>query len=156
MLEWLAETADAAGPVWQWTVIVLTGAIPFVESYLGSALGVAAGVSPPVAITAAVLGNLASMYLLVTFADATRSRRTAHGKPRTKRQDRLRRLFDKYGVPGVSLVGQTILPSQLTSMAMVAFGATKRTVILWQTISIVLWGLTFGIVATLGLQAVAG
>lgn len=41
---------------------------------------------------------------------------------------------------GVSLLGQTILPSQITATAMVSFGADRNAVILWQTLSILLWG----------------
>lgn len=51
----------------------------------------------------------------------------------------------------MSLLGQTILPSQLTSAAMVSFGANRNVVIVWQIISIVLWGTLFGVLATLGI-----
>ena len=65
---------------------------------------------------------------------------------------KLRRAFDRYGVAGVSLLGQTILPSQITSAAMVSFGANRNTVVFWQIVSIILWGIAFGVLATLGVQ----
>ncbi|MGW9630252.1 hypothetical protein ACWGST_06075 [Agromyces sp. NPDC055520] len=68
------------------------------------------------------------------------------------RREKLRRVFDKYGVAGVSLVGPAILPSQFTSAAMVSFGANRNTVIVWQTVSIVLWGTVFGVLASLGVS----
>ena len=68
------------------------------------------------------------------------------------RRQKLRRAFDRYGVAGVSLLGQTILPSQITSAAMVSFGANRNAVILWQTISIILWGTAFGILAAVGVS----
>ena len=52
----------------------------------------------------------------------------------------------------MSLVGPTILPSQFTSAAMVSFGANRNAVIFWQIISIVLWGVVFGVLATLGVS----
>ncbi len=61
-------------------------------------------------------------------------------------------MFDRFGVPGVSLLGQTVLPSQITSMAMVSFGANRNTVAVWQIISIILWGVLFGVLATLGVN----
>lgn len=152
MIDWLRDATEAVDPIWQWLVIILAGAIPFVESYLGAALGVVAGIAPSVAIVAAVIGNLASMFLLVTFADKIRTWRKPGTKPLSPRQQKLKRSFDKYGVAGVSLLGQTILPSQLTSMTMVAFGAAKSTVIFWQTISIIVWGVAFGVVAMLGVN----
>ena len=41
----------------------------------------------------------------------------------------------------------------ITSMAMVAFGASQRAVIIWQTISIILWGVAFSALALLGVNA---
>jgi len=38
-------------------------------------------------------------------------------------------------------------------MGMVAFGAPKRAVIGWQTVSIILWGAAFGVLAVFGVGA---
>lgn len=65
---------------------------------------------------------------------------------------RLKSMFDRFGVPGVSLLGQLVLPSQITSATMVGFGASRNAVILWQVISIILWGVAFGVLATLGIS----
>ncbi|MBE1875558.1 hypothetical protein [Myceligenerans pegani] len=81
--------------------------------------------------------------------DAVRRKRGGEESPR---RERLRRAFDKYGVAGVSLVGQWILPSQISSAAMVGFGANRNTVIVWQIIAISLWGVVFGILAAFGIQ----
>jgi hypothetical protein len=128
------------------------GAIPFVESYFGSVIGILAGVSPPVAVAAAVLGNIATMVVMVLAAHAVRGRVAGEVKELSPKRQRLRAAFDRYGVPGVSLLGQSILPSQITAAAMVSFGARKKTVIIWQIISIILWGLAFGVLAALGVD----
>lgn len=149
----------AAGfPEWaQWIVIVLISAIPFVESYFGSAIGVAIGLHPAVAIAAAVVGNAISMAIFVLTAHATRTKvrqmRGTDGVKGTPKKQRLKRAFDRFGVPGVSILGQTMLPSQITSAAMVGFGAAKNAVIGWQIVSIILWGALFGTLAHLGLSA---
>lgn len=52
----------------------------------------------------------------------------------------------------MSLIGPTILPSQITSVAMISFGASKNAVILWQVISIIIWGTAFGVLATMGIS----
>jgi len=137
----------------QWAGVILIAAIPFVESYFGSVIGVLAGIDPAVAIVAAVVGNIVSMLIFVLTAHGLRVKATA-GKERPEESPRRRKLrdrFDRYGVAGVSLLGQTLLPSQFTSAAMVSFGASKNAVILWQTISIVLWGVAFGVLAALGI-----
>ncbi|WP_159621014.1 hypothetical protein [Ruania rhizosphaerae] len=151
MIESLREFTEGLPPVVQWLGVVLASAIPFVESYFGSAIGVLAGLNPFVAIPAAIVGNVASMVLLVLGASRVRNAATKSREPQSNpRRERLKRMFDKFGVPGVSLLGQTVLPSQITSMAMVSFGASRNAVIGWQIVSIAIWGIAFGTLATLG------
>jgi len=54
------------------------------------------------------------------------------------------------------LFGQTLLPSQLTSMGMIALGAPKGKVLFWQTISIIIWGVGFGLLAYAGVNVFQG
>lgn len=159
----IAQLQDfAAGfPSWaSWTAVLLISAIPFVESYFGSAIGIAIGLPAGVAVAAAVAGNVASMLGFVLSADRARSalrRRQdqTEAEPAAPKRVRLRRLFDRFGVPGVSLLGQTVLPSQITSATMVGFGARTRSVISWQIVSIVLWGVVFAALASAGVDFVA-
>ena len=153
MIDSLQEFA-AAIPVWlQWAGILLVSAIPFVESYFGSVIGVAIGMHPVVAILMAVIGNVISMLAFVYGAGAIRDRATKGRQTEEKpKRQRLKRMFDKFGVPGVSLLGQTFLPSQITSSAMVGFGANRNVVAFWQVVSIILWGVLFGVLATLGIE----
>ncbi len=154
MIESIQEFTASLPPLLQWVGIVVAGAIPFIESYTGSVIGVVAGLATPVAIGAAVVGNVISMSALVIGAHAVRGKVTRDRELSAKRQ-RLRTAFDKYGVAGVSLIGQAILPSQITSAAMVSFGASRNAVLLWQTISIILWGTAFGLLATYGVGLIA-
>lgn len=130
--------------------VSLISAIPFVESYFGSAIGVVAGIPLWLAVPAAVVGNWISMFVLVLLADKTRGRFAKPFAEKSKKRERFERLFNRWGVPGVSILGQTVLPSQITSAAMVGAGAPRQQVILWQSISIVLWGVAFGLLAMAG------
>lgn len=167
-------------PTWaQWLGVMLISAIPFVESYFGAAIGVLVGVPPLVAIAAAVLGNAISMLLVVLLGQTVRRRIAARRAARdgaasggaalegaalggaaaaaepSARRTRLKTMFDRFGVPGVSLLGQTVLPSQITAGAMVSFGASRNAVIVWQCVSIGLWAAAFGVLATLGVNLLA-
>lgn len=154
MLDALQSFTSSLPEFLQWFGVLLAAAIPFVESYFGSAVGVLAGLNPAVAIAAAVVGNILSMLIFVLSSHGVRSRVTAGKEPKalTPRSEKLKARFDRYGVPGVSLLGQLFLPSQITSAAMVSFGASKNSVIFWQIISIILWGITFGVLAVLGIS----
>lgn len=154
MIENLQNFVETTDSIWQWFAIMIASAIPFVESYFGSALGVVAGVNPVIAIVAAILGNIASMVLLVLFGEKIRQWRKSDEKPVSTGYARIKKFFDKYGVVGVSLFGQTLLPSQITSMAMVTFGVNKSKVIFWQVISIILWGVAFGLLAVFGVSLI--
>ncbi|GGA76689.1 hypothetical protein GCM10011490_29320 [Pseudoclavibacter endophyticus] len=150
-------------PVWlQWAGVMLISAIPFVESYLGTLIGIVAGVPTPLAVAAAVVGNVISMLAFVFLGAGARKKaleRRAKGGDSTlepelsPRQQRFKRMFDRFGVPGVSLLGQWVLPSQLSSGLMVSFGASRNAVIVWQIISIILWGILFAVIGNLGLIA---
>lgn len=141
----------------QWAGVILLGAIPFVESYLGSVIGILAGLSPFVAIPAAIIGNIVSMLAFVLAAHGVRGRVT-RGREEpvlSPRRQRLKERFDRYGVAGVSLLGQLVLPSQITAAAIVSFGASRNLVIFWQVVSIVLWGVVCGAFAAFGVNLFA-
>ncbi|GAA2460691.1 hypothetical protein [Agromyces soli] len=154
MIDALQDFAGSLPTYLQWLGVMLVAAVPFVESYFGSVVGVLIGLPPAVAIGVAVIGNVVSMLIFVLTAHGVRSKVVAgkEASEESPRREKLRRAFDKYGVAGVSIVGQTMLPSQLTSAAMVSFGASRNAVIFWQIVSIVLWGVVFGVLATLGVS----
>lgn len=153
MIENLQDFTSGLPALLQWLGVMLAAAIPFVESYFGSVIGIVAGMNPVVAVLAAVVGNVLSMVLVVLSADRLRARRGVQPlEEMSPRKQRLRRMLDRFGVPGVSLLGQTVLPSQITSGALVAFGANTRGVIGWQVLSIILWGVAFGALAVLGVD----
>lgn len=151
-MESLQQFIESLDPILQWIGVMVVGAIPFVESYFGSALGVLAGVNAPLAIAAAVVGNFISMFAMVTFGNKFYNWRGNEQKDLSSRKLKFKKYFDKYGIVGVSLLGQLLLPSQITSAAMVSLGASKNKVIFWQAISITLWGTAFGMLAHLGIN----
>lgn len=156
MIEALQDFTSSLPAALQWFGVLVAAAIPFVESYGASVIGIVAGINPFIAILAAIVGNVISMLIFVFTAHGVRSK-VAEGKApkeESPRRQKLRERFDRYGVAGVSLLGQTLLPSQITSAAMVSFGASRNAVIFWQTISIIMWGTVFGVLATLGLWSI--
>ena len=145
-------------PLWlQWAGVMLAAAIPFIESYFGTLIGAIAGVPLPIAVLAAVAGNVVSMLVFVFVASAARqkvlARRGADAATDapSPRREKVKRMFDRFGVPGVSLLGQTVLPSQITSGMMVSFGASRNAVIFWQVVSIIIWAVIFALIGQAGI-----
>jgi uncharacterized membrane protein len=142
--------------------VAVSALIPFVEGEGAALIGAVAGVSPWLSIPVAVLANVAIVTVIVLSFDRIRSavlnRRIARGQapaPLSPRQQKTRRAFEKYGVPGVSLLGPFLLPTHFTSAALVSFGAAKGYVILWQAVAITLYagvlgGLFYALMGALG------
>lgn len=144
----------------QFLGVTAVGAIPFVESYGASTIGIAAGVPIPLAVAAAITGNLLSVLLVVYGIASIRHRATAgRGDPGTEPGDgkrgRIARNVRRFGVPGASLLGPLVLPTQFTSAAMVGAGANRNAVFAWTSVAVVVWGLAIGL-ASAGLLSVAG
>lgn len=157
MLESLQNFTESLPVAVQWLGIIGLGAIPFVESYFGSVIGVLAGLSVFIAVPAAIVGNLVSTFAFIYSADSLRNKVT-EGRPDAElspRRQKLKRAFDRYGVAGVSLLGPTVLASQITAAGLISFGAPRNSVVLWQTVSIAVWGIAFGALAVAGVDLLA-
>lgn len=59
--------------------------------------------------------------------------------PESPRKQKFQRALVKYGVPGVSLLGPLLLPTQFTATMLAAAGVGKVRILVWQAIAIVLW-----------------
>ncbi|CAD5996472.1 small multidrug efflux protein [Agreia sp. COWG] len=76
---------------------------------------------------------------------------TAAGSPsasgrRATRKAKFQRALDRYGVPGVSLLGPLLLPTQFTATMLTASGVSVSRVLLWQGLAIVGWTTLLGVV----------
>ena len=59
---------------------------------------------------------------------------------------KFQRALDRYGVPGVSLLGPLLLPTQFTSTMLASVGVHKARVLFWQAIAIAAWSILFGVI----------
>ena len=152
-MEAIVDWAHTIPEALRWLIILALGAVPFIESFFASVIGIVAGVHPAVAIPLAIVGNISTMLLstwLGMRAKAAASKRSTEPKPRTKRQEKVARRLERWGVPGVSILGQMFVPSQFGAGILVGLGAAPKRVVIWQTAGIVLWALVFGGLATAG------
>ncbi|MFW2514361.1 small multidrug efflux protein [Demequina sp. SO4-13] len=147
-------------------IVVLAGAVPFVEGEGGAIIGVLGGLHPIIAAAAATLGNLASVVLVVAVTTRTRTAVVGHRrsllavdggqgarsrfsgeappeaaveKPESKGRQRFKRWVVRFGVPGASVLGPLAIPTQIMSVILVGGGTPRRWVLLWQAIAIVTW-----------------
>lgn len=134
----------------QFLGVMLAAMVPFVENYGAVVIGSVAGVPIWVTVILAVLGNIAIIVVITLIASRTRSAvinrssRPAQEGP-SPRQQRIQRLFDRYGVPGVTLLGMLLVPTHFIAPTLVSFGSPRAVVILWHAIAITVYGVITGL-----------
>lgn len=147
----------------QFLGVSLVAMIPFVENYGAVVIGSIAGIPVWAAVLMAVIGNLAVVAVITLIASGTRQAivaRTSSGSSggaveTSPRQDKVRRMFDRYGVPGVTLLGMLLVPTHFIAPALVSFGSSKTVVLVWQAIAITLYAVVAGLFVT-GLISISG
>ncbi|MET7880734.1 hypothetical protein [Micromonospora profundi] len=147
-------------------IVMLAGAIPFVDGEGAAIIGIAGGLHPIVAGVAAAAGNFLCVLLVVAVTSRARTtivdrrdslvgvgggagarssalgetyQETAATKPESKGRRRFNRWLMRFGVPGASILGPLAIPTQITSAILVGGGTPRRWVLLWQAVSIVIW-----------------
>lgn len=70
----------------------------------------------------------------------------------TRRGARVRRLWQKYGLPGVAFLAPLVTGVHLAAGFALLAGATRRDVFLWFTTSIILWTIGLTVVSALGME----
>ncbi|MEU4409161.1 hypothetical protein AB0F88_32020 [Streptosporangium sp. NPDC023963] len=139
----VAEVPELVQPF----VVMLAGAIPFIEGEGASPIGVVGGIHPVVAAVAAASGNFLCVLVVVLISSRARAAAVAHGRrpssreerPESKGRRRFRRYLVRFGVPGASLLGPLAVPTQFTAAMLIASGTSRSWVLLWQAIAIVFW-----------------
>lgn len=150
-------------------IIALAGAVPFIEGEGAVAIGILGGMNPITAGLAAGLGGFASVFVVVSLSSrarqAVRARRSralvasdgtvidarVESEP-SARERKFRKMFDRYGVPGVCLLGPLVLPPVFTAPMLIAVGVTPKRVLAWQAVGIMLWVV---VLAALSMAAVS-
>lgn len=165
-------------------IVALAGAVPFIEGEGAVTIGILGGIHPIVAAVAAVAGNLLCVTVVVLLtararaavvnrrhaktlvgadgmpiaADDVAARTEVHdgGSRKAARRAKFQRAFERYGVPGVSLLGPLLLPTMFTATMLITVGVGKVRVIIWQAVAIIAWTTLFALLITGVVQFAAG
>lgn len=169
----VAQVPDLVQPL----IVALAGAVPFVEGEGAASIGILGGIPPVVAAIAAMVGNFLCVAILVlasagarrAIVDRSRAKqpvtagggtsREADGVPAetgrgSARREKFQRAFERYGVPGVSLLGPLLLPTHFTATMLAASGIGKGRILLWQAIAIVGWTTVIAVVVGSAVYAI--
>ncbi|MBP2257806.1 small multi-drug export protein [Virgibacillus alimentarius] len=154
MLEELIQKITDLPSFYQVLMIFVIGFVPFLESHVAVPLGVIVDL-PFVPITlVAIVANFISVMFLIVFASFLRTNmfKKKGTSVLASRINKAQYYFNRYGVPGLSLMGPIIGANHISAFVSMMAGATRRQVIIWQFISITAWGIGTGILLIYGID----
>ena len=138
----------------EYLLVFLGGAIPWLEIGLVIPVGIVAGLSPVWVMISAFTGNLLTVLFVIFGFEKVKgwleSRRKKDGQGESKREERGTRIWNKYGMAGLALLGPILIGTHIAVFIGLLFGAKKSNATVWMVISIALWSLIFGIATAMG------
>lgn len=143
--------------LWQYALVFLLGATPWVEIAAVIPISIVAGMHPLTVSVLAFLGNLSTVYLLAVFFDRFRQwlgRRKKEEKAPSRRRERAVAVWNKYGTPGLALLGPLLIGSHIAVFIGILLGAKRRSMLLWMTASLVLWTAIIAVLSIYGIDLI--
>lgn len=140
--------------MYEYFMVFIGAAVPWLEIALVIPLGIVWGLSPFWVIVTAFIGNMLTVLALIIGFEKFRvwyaKRQEAKGKAPSKKSERAKKIMNKYGLPGLALLGPILIGTHIAAFIGMTLGATKKNTTVWLTVSIALWSLVFGIATALG------
>ncbi|UOQ48524.1 small multi-drug export protein [Gracilibacillus caseinilyticus] len=137
--------------MWEYLLIFLGAAIPWFEIALVIPFGILSGLNPIIVIVTAFIGNMVTIIpLIIGFEKFKQWRAKRNNQNQAKRENKAKKLWNKYGLPGMIMLGPILIGSHIAAFIGMTLGAKKRATLVWSTVSIGAWSLIFGVVTALG------
>ncbi|WP_172194646.1 small multi-drug export protein [Saccharibacillus qingshengii] len=153
MFEWIREL----DLFWQYAALFLLAAAPSLDIFIVVPLGILWGL-PPVAVSIiGFAGNFLMVILIGLFfarvsAWMERQRLKKGRTTSSKRETRARRIWEKYGVPGLALVAPAMVGTDIAAVLALSFGSSRRWVMGWMAVSLTVWTVIMAVGSVYGLS----
>ncbi|WP_285867526.1 small multi-drug export protein [Mesobacillus maritimus] len=140
--------------IYEYFLVFLGAAIPWFEIALVIPLGIVAGLSPFWVMVLAFVGNISTVIPIVYAYEKVKQwldkRRNKQRKEPSKRNERAKKIWNKYGLPGLALLGPILIGIHIATFIGMSLGAKKNWVLVWMIASLAIWTLVFGFATILG------
>ena len=135
--------------LWQYVLVFVAAATPWLEIMIVIPVAVGLGLSPvPVTIVSFVGNALPVFGIVVLFRQWERRR----GPVRRGWSPRARRVWDRYGLPGIALAGPALTGIHLAAVMALALQADRRRTAWWMTLSLAIWSVVTLAVTVAGFE----
>ncbi|HET57530.1 MAG TPA: hypothetical protein ENN35_03700 [Deltaproteobacteria bacterium] len=147
------------GFFWQYAMLFVLAATPWIELLFVIPLGIAMGLGPISVALDVFAGNTLPVFLIVFGYDRWRTSRspvpaTEDLRPGGRRRTRALRIFNKYGLPGLAMAGPLLTGIHLATIIALFFNPDRRKLLFWMTTSLLFWTVALTVVSHGGLEAV--
>ncbi|MCW4358231.1 small multi-drug export protein [Bacillus altitudinis] len=130
--------------VWGYVLVFILAALPFFEVVGVVPLGILSGLHPVTTAVIGFVGNFLTVLLLIVFVDRfklwwLKRKEEKHDEKGEKKQLKARKVWERYGLPGLALIGPFIIGSHLAAFMCMSFGTKRKQVTVWMTVSLIMW-----------------
>jgi Ca2+/H+ antiporter, TMEM165/GDT1 family len=152
--------------MWEYLTVFALAATPLVELLVVIPVGIGFGLNPAVVAVVAAAGNALPILLVIALYDQGRrwwhARRhgsaeaapEAGGPAASRRGLRARRLWERYGTPGLALLAPLVTGVHIAAIVALALGSPSRRIAGWLMLSIGLWSAGVTVLTVLGLEGI--
>ena len=153
--------------VWEYVLVFLAGATPWLEVLFVIPVAIAVGLSPFWVVVIAFIGNVSTVWIVIIAYEKLENWWTEYKLQQSegyekqaieklekglKRGDRARRIWNRYGLPGLALLAPILIGVHLAAIIALALKSPKRPTAIWMTISLAVWSIGLGVVSFYGLS----
>lgn len=146
LVEWL----HGLHPIIQYSALFLLSIAPYIDVSIVVPTGILLELSPIPVMIVGFLGNWIFILLVALFFEQISRWREKRKQKKTsttpsKKETRARKIWEKYGIPGLALVAPVIVGVDIAALITLGFGVSRSRVLLWLTASLALWTVIFGV-----------
>lgn len=143
--------------------VFVGGATPWLEAIVVIPIGIAAGLPPVAVVLAGASGNVLTVAIAAFFGERVRRwwqhrrgprPRRPEGAERSRRSRWMARVFDRWGLAGLAVLGPLGLGTQLSAVVAVGFGHSARRTFTWIAAGTVAWCIVVALLASFGSEVV--
>jgi Ca2+/H+ antiporter, TMEM165/GDT1 family len=145
--------AEASG----YLAVLLAAATPWVEVLFVVPIGIAAGLDPVGVAAVAFVGNAVPVVAIVVAGDRLLSwweRRRRRAARKSRRAERGRQLLQKYGIPGLALLGPLFTGAHLAAVIAAVLRPRRTRLIAWMCGSLAVWTAGLAVFAAVATELV--
>lgn len=143
--------------LWAYILVFIFSAVPFFEAYAVIPVAIIAGLATFPVLVLGLGGNIITVLLVIVFINKIKQwqanrKKNKEEKSPSKRSLRAQKLWKKYGLPGLAMIGPLFVGSHLTAFMSISLGGTKKETAYWVIGTIVIWSAIFTVLAHLGID----